>query len=89
MRTHRQAGYVLKRMLLERGAGVQAAGLREVHFGELLRDLPQQGHTGGGDPPGQGHPYQSRLVRFVEHFYRRGAGAHVSGCFISRCDVMR
>ncbi|KAG5187660.1 hypothetical protein JKP88DRAFT_306842 [Tribonema minus] len=53
-----EPGFVLKRMLLEKGAGVHAAALREVHFGELLRDLNQQRH----------------FARYVEHFYRYGAG---------------
>jgi uncharacterized protein YfaT (DUF1175 family) len=47
--------YVLKRMLLEKGDYVLQAGLREIHFGELIANSQSE---------------HSHVARYVEHFYR-------------------
>ncbi|CAM9878966.1 unnamed protein product, partial [Choristocarpus tenellus] len=55
------SGYILKRMLLEKGEHVLQAGLREVHFGEML----------------QLRDANLLVARYVEHFYlfgHHGAG---------------
>ncbi|CAN0546245.1 unnamed protein product, partial [Ectocarpus sp. 12 AP-2014] len=49
-------GYVLKRMLLEKGQHVLQAGIREIYFGELLQSL-------GGS---------LQIARYVEHLYLFG-----------------
>ncbi|CAM9501869.1 unnamed protein product [Ectocarpus fasciculatus] len=69
-------GYVLKRMLLEKGQHVLQAGIREIYFGELLQSLggsPQiarageeaaagEGGTGGPWDTGEAVPTEMWLV---------------------------
>ena len=54
--------FVLKRMFLEQGLPVLEAGLREIYYGERVRD------AGGLD----------QVARYVEHFYRYDPSASLA-----------